>query len=677
MNGRLRQVQNGMLGGFFAALLGVSGSTWAQDNPSKPEPADPLMSMSLQDLLDVDVAIASRQTESIVTSPSVVTSISMADMMAVGAVTLKDALELVPNVVLAETSVGSTSVSIRGLHETFNQKVLFLLEGVPYWMSSHGDIPLLGIPVEMISRIEIIRGPGSVLYGTNASGGVINVILKKDVNHSSANAMVGSQGLFQLGGHTANDGVYFGGSLQRMAQGYKAFFPQTQLVPPFVTGTRADGSSFPSSGSLQKREEFSNFVAGLNKGNFNLLVHAFESTQNGLGGAPVIFQPNELTYRGALVHAGYTHKVGGWSFSAGADHNIFFLDLELQNFLATLNPLTGVVTSQPGRQQYRNPWGENFRTRASLLANYSFSDRLSLLLGVEDELRSAGRYVKTDTLDTVLALQSRATRVNEFSGLAQVDWSFWKLRTVVGGRFVNNQLAGSHFAPRASLIYEFAENQSLKLLYSEGFNSPVISQQDLLIPFVVEGSKGLKAEILRTVDVAYTLARPNLLLVVNAYYLVTDRVISRFKPAGALQPAYVNSAGYSRAGLEADFQYSFRGLKLLANASYNHQGNRVYLTDPFAQVVPRLQASAGLRYSLGKYHTLGISQRFLSARSGVGPQAITNAMYTFRYDPVQLYVTASNLFNRRIDDPDINSRQIPSIPGGPGRSFYAGVRYDF
>ena len=645
------------------------------------EQVEKLKVFSLEDLLDLDVSVTSAREEPITRSPGIVTTLAMEDMRAAGVRTLKDALEHVPNVILAEAPVGTTSVSIRGLSETFNQKVLFLLEGVPYWNSSHGDIPLLGMPMEAIDRIEVIRGPGAVVYGTNASAGVINVVLKKDRDEGIMALTSGSQGLVRFDTNyvrPSEDGfAYVAASLQATGFGYDAEYPETVLVPPFSLGTNADGDAFPTRGTVEKNEEYANAAAGVRRGNFNAMVHLFQSVQNGLGGAPVIVQRNDLIYRGGLVHADYTLELGELDLKAYADHNIFYLQLDIDNFIATLDSTTATVTAAPGRQRYRGPLLHNFRNRAGVTATYPLLEALEVMLGAENEVRSAGRYDKTDWSDNQLAKQSDRTRVNEVAGYAQLDWQLGELRAVAGARLTHNSLAGTHLAPRASLVYSFNDESSVKLLYSEGFNSPVISQQDLLIPFVIEGNRDLEAEVLCAVELAYTYATSRLLLVANGYLLSTHDVIARTQPDGALQPIYTNVDGFSRWGGEIDAQLSVDRLRVLANVSYNHGGNEEDEDDALRQFVPEVHASVAARYTVLEHHTFGLSTRFLSERAQADAQILTRLAYTFAWRSVSAQAVLTNLWDRDVVDPDINSNRIPLVPGGPGRSLYVTFKYVF
>jgi outer membrane receptor protein involved in Fe transport len=658
------------------ALLLAASAVSAQ-TPATGQDSRQLDEMSLEELLTIDVSVASKKSESLSTTPAIVSSIRADDARAFGIRTLKEALALVPGVVIQDAPVGTTSIMIRGLSETFNQKVLFLLEGVPYWMSSHGDVPLLSLPLESIERIEVIRGPGSVVYGTNASAGVINVILKKGSDRDTVDLSGGSQGLLSgavsVSRRTAHGHFFVGGSAQSMGDGYEAGWAQTNLVAPFTNGRQFVGAElrgFPTSGSITKKEESKSVVAGFQRGGLTMMGHAFEQTSNGLGGAPLVFQPNRLTYRGLLLHAGWAKKVSHFDLNVYADHNPFFLEFSIDNFLASADS-NQVVTARLGRQLYRDPWTNNFRTRLGATASYPVSSRASLLLGVENEVRKAGEYQKTDEARMAQAIQSRTTRVNEFSAFAQVDLALADFRAVLGGRFVDNGLAGTHVSPRVSLIYSLDESRSLKLLFSEGFNSPVISQQDLIIPFVVSGNKDLRAETVRSWDLAYTHSTRSQIMTLNGYVLSVNDAIGRVRPPGAAQPQYANVDGFTRFGFEADYQRSFRNLLLLSNAAFNRQGHELLDDDPLAMFVPKFSASAGARYKLGDGHSVGAAERFWSKRGTIGAQHVTTLDYSYTYKRLRVSAVIDNVFDRPVYSPDVNANTIPSVPSGPGRSFYA------
>jgi hypothetical protein len=90
-----------------------------------------------------------------------------------GLIKLEDRVSFSPGFGFQAGSAGQPTQMFRGIQDPFNQKVLFLLDGVPYWQPSHSDVPLRGIPPKAIDHVELIRGPGSVIHGSNARGGVM------------------------------------------------------------------------------------------------------------------------------------------------------------------------------------------------------------------------------------------------------------------------------------------------------------------------------------------------------------------------------------------------------------------------------------------------------------------------------------------------------------------------
>lgn len=137
---------------------------------------DSLYEMSLEALLSVKVVTGRPQT--VLNAPSVVSTLKVDELSDMGVDRLTDMLVFLPGIEVNAAGIGNSPLQIRGISDSFNQKVLFLLNGAPYWMPAHGDIPLNGIPLNSIEKIEVIRGPGSVRYGTNASAGVINIITR-------------------------------------------------------------------------------------------------------------------------------------------------------------------------------------------------------------------------------------------------------------------------------------------------------------------------------------------------------------------------------------------------------------------------------------------------------------------------------------------------------------------
>jgi len=166
--------------------------------------ASNLFNLSLEELMNVEVSVASTKSENISSTPAVVSTYQMQEFIQQGINTLEQALSLIPGIVVDEGTYGNATVMIRGVVDAAGSKVLFLLDGIPYWSPSHNTIPTLGVPVEAIDRIEVIRGPGAVIYGTNAISGVINVITRSQAGRKLA-LTLGSDDHFNMGGYFATN----------------------------------------------------------------------------------------------------------------------------------------------------------------------------------------------------------------------------------------------------------------------------------------------------------------------------------------------------------------------------------------------------------------------------------------------------------------------------------------
>ena len=140
-----------------------------------------LFKMSLDELAEVKVVTASRHAQSIAEAPAAMSVVTAEDIRQLGATELSEALSMVVGVHLGRTnSFFSLAGGIRGFHKLPANKFVFLIDGIPTSFEVYGIPELYQLPItlEEIEKIEVLRGPGSSLYGANAMFGVINIIPK-------------------------------------------------------------------------------------------------------------------------------------------------------------------------------------------------------------------------------------------------------------------------------------------------------------------------------------------------------------------------------------------------------------------------------------------------------------------------------------------------------------------
>lgn len=175
----------------LALALGVSMATGALAGDEAS--LDRYLAMDLEQLMALEVTISTNTRQSLSRAPSVVTVITADDIAATGATNLVDVLEGVPGIHVRWDRFGFRPlVHFRGASASHT---LLMVNGAPMKDLQCGfGIFWKGLPASMIERVEIIRGPGSALFGSDASAGVINVITKTAgrIDGTRAGVRVGS-----------------------------------------------------------------------------------------------------------------------------------------------------------------------------------------------------------------------------------------------------------------------------------------------------------------------------------------------------------------------------------------------------------------------------------------------------------------------------------------------------
>ncbi|MBU1424659.1 MAG: TonB-dependent receptor [Gammaproteobacteria bacterium] len=137
--------------------------------------------LSLGDLMKVGVESASRKSQSLSNTAAAAFVISAADIKRSGVLSIPEALRLAPGVEVAKLSNNKWAVSIRGFNGRMANKLLVLVDGRSIYNSLYGGViwEVENMPLEEISRIEVIRGSAGLAWGSNAVNGVVNIITKR------------------------------------------------------------------------------------------------------------------------------------------------------------------------------------------------------------------------------------------------------------------------------------------------------------------------------------------------------------------------------------------------------------------------------------------------------------------------------------------------------------------
>jgi len=175
-----------------------------------------LTQKSLEDLMNIDVTSVSKKAQKTSETAAAVFVISAEDIRRSGAQNIPDLLRMVPGLDVAQINGSQWAISARGFNGQYSNKLLVLVDGrtvyTPVFVGVFWDSQ--NVPLESIERIEVIRGPGAAVWGSNAVNGVINIITKSadetqggSVDAGAGNAIIGPEAI-RYGGKARGLGAY-------------------------------------------------------------------------------------------------------------------------------------------------------------------------------------------------------------------------------------------------------------------------------------------------------------------------------------------------------------------------------------------------------------------------------------------------------------------------------------
>jgi len=165
----------------FAAFLGLifALSVRAQEGQDPPQgPQDP--DIDIEDLMNVQVTTLGKREQTLEEIPAAATVVRGEDIERMGATSIPEALRGVPGIVVVRSRSHTWAVSARGFADNSANKLLGMIDGRSIYSPLHSGIfwDVQDTFMEDIDRIEVIRGPGGALWGSNAINGIVNVVTK-------------------------------------------------------------------------------------------------------------------------------------------------------------------------------------------------------------------------------------------------------------------------------------------------------------------------------------------------------------------------------------------------------------------------------------------------------------------------------------------------------------------
>jgi outer membrane cobalamin receptor len=519
-------------------------SLWFCVSLHAQQPADTLPELTLEQLLQLRALDSSSVTESELNArieaasrrpfstretPNVVTVITADEIRNSGARDLMDVLRLVPGIEFGVDVEGAVSLGIRGQWGA-EGKVLVAVDGVEMNEIMYGFFTFGNdFQINSIKRVEVVRGPGSVVNGGFAALGVINIITR-DVTEPNGLKVSTSVGSTQTGfsrssadilynTHTA-DGWYVAmrgsaGNALRSDQPYSDFY----------------GGSY----NMRTASDIQRLDGGVNISGHGLSINLIYRDHRMQTLAPYdsIFDTLNyinrfLQYRASIA---WNKKFdNGWSVQSGLYYS----------FDKPWN------SDKPYQQDPAyNRAGR--RTRLSTGLGYNFSRQTAINFGWQAFIDQAEAL---DTLNKFSINDSTAFVIRNQSLFAELIWKTYWFNVVIGGRAEYNSEYGGALVPRFAITKNF-NRFSFKVLYNESFKAPTINNIDLQNP---PGS--LKPEYVKVgeIEFGYKFSRKAYL---NANFFRTDihnHIIFGFDAATG-EEFYTNGVRQISYGTEAEFIY--------------------------------------------------------------------------------------------------------------------------
>lgn len=596
-----------------------------------------LMLMDIDELVHVPVVTASRHAQASSRAPAVITVLDGDDLRRRGFRSVGEALRDVPGLHLIDDGVGTYTV-MRGVgagQRAYARTLKVMLDGQPLGFRSDAT-QFLGpelVPLSLVERVEIVRGPASALYGADAYLGVINVITRRSLPAVRLKTQLGSA---EGASTSAGIDVLASGSTGNwQAVAAAAFFDEDR------SGRQLPASS-PQAGSFTDvvtRSDHSRPASAYarvhhTQGNINqrLMLHRSELDSDG-----------EFLDFGALTHRNRIHLVQqtlGWQgeWQPQPAQRLHWRIARAEGGVGDSEALTlGLPGSHPERDMGYAAWDLALEGQWESAAHHVVvgSD------GSWDEEQPFDVFSVNDVtgLRTQLSTPQPERLFRNLGGYVQYQWQSpdapWLL--ALNWRHDSHNRYGEHDSYRVGVTGELSPRAHAKLLYGTAFKAPNAFQLYAQPLYTGDslGNVALQPERARTLEgqLAWE-ARPELWLTVTAYGMAVDRLIE-------LQPFGVNQRWSNRgeeegSGFESELRWRLGHHRVSVASAW--QKTQVRIEEALLPVVEVATASA--------------------------PRVLTRIDWRYALPEAEVGLNVRAVSERRASDSniDLNLRQVYTLP---------------
>ncbi|AYB30166.1 TonB-dependent receptor plug domain-containing protein [Chryseolinea soli] len=489
----------------------------------------------LQKILNKNVAVSSKNGLTTRETPGIITVISAEEIQNSGARDMIDVLRLVPGFDVQQDLQFVMGIGLRGSWAN-EGKVLVMMDGQPFNELLYQTVAIGNrFPVDAVERIEIIRGPGSAIYGGSAEYGVINIITK------AADSLNGVA-VYGTGGFHAN-------AVGRTNGGVMA----SRKTDTFSW----DFNAFKGNGIVSDQRQHQDLLQDYGVQDLSKVTRA-DPTNLNLG----------LKYKSLSFRTMYDEFETSDPTTFVSNKN-FFADLRYAwkaSSKLLITPQLKYYNQVPWTYGNRETEEKSFNVRATRAlaqvdAIYDFSRKASVTFGgvyFQDEGK--------DLLNGGLFQGDQTLKLNNFAFFAQGLFKHRLANATLGFRYEKNNRYGAAFVPRIALTKKI-ENFHFKVLFSQAFRAPSLQNINIALNGQVKPEKSNVFEV----ELGYQFT-PEMLLAVNAFNITTKNVLVYGSQGndedGTFEEWYENSKKSGSRGLEA--VYSIRKKTWYANLTYSY-----------------------------------------------------------------------------------------------------------
>ncbi len=539
------------------------------------------------------VLIATGNKQLVRNAPSTATVITAEEISAMGATDLDEVMEAIPGIHVNRSTNGYLPVYVfRGIYSTYNPQVLMLVNGKPVtdmFAGNRGNI-WGGLPLENVSRIEVIRGPGSALYGADAYAGTINIVTKTaaEIAGTQFGIRAGSYDTWttwtQSGGNLGpiDFATYLQvGATNGQDKTIRQDYQSSVLDPAF--GTHA--SLAPGSVNLGREMFDAGLDLGYDKWRLRVGVKDRLNLETGAGVSNALDPYGSNTSHRVNADLSWQDPQFAKDWSLSFDGRFLHLseETDLVIYPAGAKLPTGTFTN--GMIGSPSRWQKQYGL--STTAQYTgFTDH-RIRLGAGHDVLDLYKVRETKNFTFVGLLPSPLPSVVDVTDTnpyvrphkrhlnylyVQDEWNFardWAL--TAGVRYDHYSDFGSTTNPRLALVWNARQDLTAKVMYGTAFRAPSVNESASVSNPVAVGNPNLQPEKIKTLEAGISWqARPDTQLNLTLFsHTMSDIIRLTTNAVAATGKTYQNTGEQTGNGGEFEIIWdATKSLRISGNYAY-------------------------------------------------------------------------------------------------------------